>query len=138
MQTFVPCTSFGECVRVLDYRRLGKQRVECLQILNAIERGGSWSNHPAVSMWRGFENTLKIYGNACIREWVRRGYVNNMQFWKTEPHWSYPTWWWGEIHSTHRSNLLRKDPNYYRQFHWEEPDDLPYFWPTLDKKSSIS
>ena len=33
MQTFVPCETYLECARVLDRQRLGKQRVESLQIL---------------------------------------------------------------------------------------------------------
>jgi hypothetical protein len=34
-----------------------------------------------------------------------------------------------EIHASHRSNLLRKDSEFYGKFGWAEPDDLPYFWP---------
>ena len=37
MQTFLPYESFEESAKVLDYRRLGKQRVEGMQIINAIE-----------------------------------------------------------------------------------------------------
>jgi len=33
-----------------------------------------------------------------------------------------------ELHASHRSNLLRKDPEHYGQFEWEEPDDLEYVW----------
>ena len=34
-----------------------------------------------------------------------------------------------EVHLSHRSNLLRKLPDHYRQFWPDEPDDLPYVWP---------
>lgn len=37
MQTFLPYTDFKSCARVLDDKRLGKQRVECLQILKALQ-----------------------------------------------------------------------------------------------------
>lgn len=39
--------------------------------------------------------------------------------------------WFGreDFHASHRSNLLRKHPDWYRQFGWYEPDDLPYVWP---------
>lgn len=37
MQTFLPYADFAECARVLDDKRLGKQRVECLQILKALQ-----------------------------------------------------------------------------------------------------
>jgi Pyrimidine dimer DNA glycosylase len=36
MQTFLPYPDFVACARVLDSRRLGKQRVEALQILRAL------------------------------------------------------------------------------------------------------
>jgi hypothetical protein len=39
--------------------------------------------------------------------------------------------WLGDpqFHAAHRSNLLRKDPEYYGKFGWTEPDDLEYPWP---------
>ena len=36
MQTFLPYADFAASAKCLDYRRLGKQRIECLQILTAI------------------------------------------------------------------------------------------------------
>ena len=33
MQTFLPFADFAETAAVLDHRRLGKQRIEVLQIL---------------------------------------------------------------------------------------------------------
>ena len=36
MQTFLPYADFARCAAVLDPRRLGKQRVEVLQIMRAI------------------------------------------------------------------------------------------------------
>ena len=41
----------------------------------------------------------------------------------------YPHWLGYEpFHASHRSNLLRKDAEYYSQFGWTEPDNLPYIW----------
>ena len=62
MQTFLPDPDFERTARILDDRRLGKQRVEVLQILNAMHRtSGGWVNHPATRMWRGFEPALVAY-----------------------------------------------------------------------------
>lgn len=72
MQTFLPYPSFEETAAILDYRRLGKQRVEAFQIHNIITQPdytGRWANHPAVKMWRGYENALKLYVNVMIVEW---------------------------------------------------------------------
>jgi hypothetical protein len=34
-----------------------------------------------------------------------------------------------ELHRSHRSALVRKDPDYYRPLFPDAPDDLPYLWP---------
>jgi hypothetical protein len=41
-------------------------------------------------------------------------------------------WWYGnrDLHASHRSNLLRKDDEYYGRFGWSESPDLPYWWPS--------
>lgn len=134
MQTFLPCPSFEETARILDYRRLGKQRVEGLQILNIITKPdytGSWMHHPAVNMWRGYNSALKLYVNTMIEEWIRRGYRNTMQYYEIRLDELLYPWWFGDMafHDSHKSNLLRKYPDYYRQFGWDVPDDLPYVWP---------
>lgn len=54
MQTFLPYSSFKDSARVLDRQRLGKQRVENMQIITALlDPDYGWQNHPAVNMWRG-------------------------------------------------------------------------------------
>lgn len=130
MQTFLPYPDFEKTARCLDWRRLGKQRVECMQILNAL-RGASkgWINHPAVRMWRGFEDALETYQAAIIDEWVRRGYKNNMTG-VSHIVYSLPTWFGdADFHTSHQSNLLRKDHGHYSQFFDVRPD-LEYIWPS--------
>jgi hypothetical protein len=135
MQTFLPYASFTQTVKVLDYKRLGKQRVETFQILNSLlhrtDRKG-WKSHPARLMWEGFEEALKLYQNITITEWVRRGYKNNMLF-EVIDHDNVvmPPWLGDEqFHASHRSNLLRKDFEYYSQY-FDDPIDLPYVWPVV-------
>lgn len=133
MQTFLPYASFNLTAKCLDYRRLGKQRVECKQILNALEGNSrGWNNHPATLMWKGFEEALRQYSNIIIREWVERGYNNTLLLYPIEKSKvRYPPWLGLDMfHASHRSNLLRKDPVYYGQFGWTEPDNLEYYWPT--------
>ena len=67
VNTFLPYSSFKKSVKSLDNKRLGKQRVEAKQILTALSNGGSWSNHPAALMWKGYEECLKLYINRCIK-----------------------------------------------------------------------
>lgn len=131
MQTFLPYSDFEKSAKVLDYRRLGKQRVEAFQILNVLENKTNkigWKNHPAVKMWRGFEDALKQYQRIMILEWIRRGYKNNMKIPEENKNFKIPFWINNEeFHASHRSNLKRKDSIYYAQF--TEPNDLPYIWP---------
>lgn len=132
MQTFLPYPDFDACAACLDSRRLGKQRVEAFQILNTLadptRRG--WRNHPAVRMWRGYEDALRLYMNAMIAEWVRRGYRNTMTRASVPTEVAMPPWLGDPaFHASHRSNLLRKDPEFYARYGWSEPADLPYVWP---------
>ncbi len=131
MNTFLPYPDFAESARCLDSRRLGKQRVEALQILRALaDPHYGWQHHPAVEMWRGYEQSLTLYMNAIITEWIRRGYKNNMPLGIVTGQVKMPPWLGKrEFHASHRSNLLRKNPKYYGQFHWNESPTLPYIWP---------
>lgn len=133
MQTFLPYDDFALSAKCLDWRRLGKQRVEAFQILKALTTPSyGWQNHPAVKMWRGYEDALGLYMNLCIEEWKRRGYKNTMTLAPLRFHDSVPTPpWLGRrtFHESHQSNLVRKDPEHYRQFFPRVAVDLPYVWP---------
>jgi len=131
MQTFLPYPSFEKSAKALDYKRLGKQRLEAKQILNALMPNSTsrWRNHPAVKMWKGYEKALKLYYNEMVKEWIRRGYKNSMSLYEVSdvilPHWLGNS----EFHSSHRSNLLRKNYDFYCQYGWIENLSKPYIWP---------
>lgn len=139
MQTFLPYEGFARSARVLDMKRLGKQRVECLQILNVYAgvRAG-WGNHPITRMWRGHEQWLLLYGIKVCDEWIERGYNDTCRGKmlalrdrlpgdRTQ---GRPPWLGDEaFHLSHRSNLVRKDPGRYGALFPGVPDDLPYIWP---------
>ena len=132
MQTFLPYEDFQKSFEALDYRRLGKQRVEAYQILNVLlsrnNRKG-WRNHPATKMGVGYENALKLYANMCIDEWKERGYVNNMKYEVIDGAVVMPPWMGDKaFHLSHRSNLVRKLPEYGKLWPDVSPD-LPYIWP---------
>lgn len=134
MQTFLPFADIAS-VHLLDNQRLGKQRVEAWQILRALSgQSKGWVNHPAVRMWRGHEGLLARYGVACCDAWLARGFVDNMRerFVEEASRWSpdEPTWWGDEaFHSSHRSNLLRKDKAFYGRYGWDDDPEAPYVWP---------
>lgn len=128
MNTFLPHDSLEDSVRVLDNKRLGKQRIEALQIYKALAgESAGWANHPAVKMWKGSEAFLLKYYNACISEWVRRGFNNSMPVYADSDA-PPPKWFGGEIHANHRARLLAKYPEHYRKFQWKEvPTGINYY-----------
>lgn len=134
MQTFMPYNDFQLTAQVLDNKRLGKQRVEAWQVLRAL-RGQTkgWVNHPATVMWRGCEQSLIMYGLLICDEWQKRGFNDSLydQFraeWKNGKDLREP-WWLGfePLHTSHQSNLYRKDAVHYKEFA-VAPIDLPYVW----------
>lgn len=146
MQTFLPYPSFRRSARVLDEARLGKQRVEALQILRALHFPDyGWRTHPAVRMWRGHEAALVAYGVAMCAEWTRRGHPDTCRAQIEEfadgraesqaalrARGALPRWLgWRPLHRSHRSVLARKRPSHYRRLFPGVPESLPYAWPPL-------
>ena len=153
MQTFAPFPDFERTAEVLDDRRLGKQRVEALQIIRALTRPTyGWQHHPAVLMWKGHVPALALYATTMCDEWTQRGRQDTCaatirsdlrqagitRIPRTQQRAKLPTWWGDEaLHRSHRSNLLRKDPTHYRRhFEPDLPDDLEYVWPVRHAKES--
>ena len=139
MNTFLPYSDFVKSAQCLDYRRLGKQRVEAWQIYLALtKKNYGWKNHPIVKMWNGYELALLYYGLCICNEWIKRGYKDSLQDKFLQECWNrlhfkekYKEPYWlnnKKFHSAMRSNLLRKDKKYYSKFSWQEKDNLPYYW----------
>jgi hypothetical protein len=144
MQTFLPYADFRKSAKCLDNKRLGKQRVEAMQILNVLtgkSKSTAWQHHPAVLMWKGYEKALSYYLAVMLSEWVGKGFRNTMKFpeyisiYDREVSGFYPPWIGSrKFHASHRSNLLRKDKSHYSQFKWKVKDNLPYYWPVRYKE----
>ena len=154
MQVFVPFPDLDQIAEVLDPKRLNKQMVECDQILRVLtehtidrevdkvvpRQPRAWRNHPAVKAWRGHEHALVLYTLALEREWIKRGgkrhgsVTNVMRLTETiaeDSRVENPGWWGREdVHSSHRSRLLAKDPEWYGQFGWTDDPTKEYVWPT--------
>lgn len=132
MQTFLPFADFTETAKCLDNKRLNKQKVEAFQILNVLlnrTTSTAWRNHPAVKMWKGYENSLKHYFNVMRTEWINRGFNNSMKEEIIEGNIIHPPWLGNsDFHISHQSNLLRKDNVHYSKF-FVGDDNKPYIWP---------
>mmetsp|Transcript_14491 Transcript_14491/g.31435 ORF Transcript_14491/g.31435 Transcript_14491/m.31435 type:complete len:99 (+) Transcript_14491:133-429(+) len=79
MITFLPTSDFAESVAMLDSKRLGNQRVEARMILRWLRNPDTYPRHQNAGytiMWKGYEEALCLYYNACCEEWARRGGKN--------------------------------------------------------------
>ncbi|WP_030760367.1 MULTISPECIES: MSMEG_6728 family protein [unclassified Streptomyces] len=155
MQTFLPFPSFYASAAALDARRLGKQRVEAVQVLRGlIVPDYGWRRHPAVRMWAGYEEALVRYGLEICGVWTAEGRADTcaatlvQDFGACRPGGTPRTQeqleadgdlppWLGapDFHRSHRSALVRKDPEFYRERFPGVPDDLPYVWPRSDREA---
>ncbi|MFG2683258.1 MSMEG_6728 family protein [Streptomyces sp. NPDC048392] len=154
MQTFLPHPGFRDSALALDRRRLGKQRVEALQVLRGLTVPGyGWRRHPAVRMWTGYEEALVRYGLDVCRVWREQGHQDSCAASLVaglaacrpgEPvrdqaelaaAGELPPWLGDEaFHRSHRSALVRKEPAVYAELFPGVPDDLPYVWPGSDRE----
>jgi hypothetical protein len=135
---------------VLDPKRLGKQRVECLQVLRGLTvEGYGWRHHPAVKMWRGHEEALGRYAFTCCEVWTESGFgdtcatsigqelaATGIGSVRSQAELAgagaLPAWLGDEaFHRSHQSALVRKDPAFYGPRFPGVPDDLPYVWPAM-------
>lgn len=134
MQTFLPYPDFIQSAACLDRQRLGKQRVEVLQLLKALNgESKGWTNHPATRMWEDHQEALICYGLAICSEWISRGYKDTcyekINDYSEDAEVTMPPWMGDpSFHRSHQSNLVRKDPDYYGS-QFAVPDDLEYVWP---------
>lgn len=136
VNTFIPFNSFEKCAACLDNKRLGKQRVEAMQIINIITgatKTKGWRNHPVVAMWQDYPDALKAYYNAVVKEWIKRGFVNNMTLYTIPAKYKMP-WFMNclTVQMSHRGNLVRKNPEHYAQQFGILPPNYTahtYVWP---------
>lgn len=137
VQTFLPMKSYRASLESLDPVRLNKQILECAQMIEAIlDPARGYQNHPAVRMWRRHEKALCTYGvSACVvRDDERVVWFNNkirelgaVRGIRRDSIIIPP--WMGDLdlHRSHRSRLMEKDPEFYN---WEgTPENMPYLWP---------
>lgn len=100
-----------------------------------------WYNHPAVVMWRGYNAALYYYTQELVIQNRKRGF--NVMY-AVDFIDSLPTDfkrggiippWLGidKFHNSHKSNLLRKDYDFYFSTQgWTNDLTVEYWWPTPD------
>ena len=141
VNVFIPLSDPVEIAKVLDDKRLGKQRVEAKQIITIISgqaATNAWKNHPVVLMWKDYLGELKYYYDVIVLEWIKRGYQNNMPLYKVHklnidknkrpimPWFMYCK----PVLLSHQASLLRKNYQHYHKY-FRTPKqymDRSYIW----------
>lgn len=140
MNTFLPYADFSKSANSLDNKRLGKQRVEVLQMLNKIHgltKGKGWTNHPCTRMWSKHPNALVTYGIAVCKAWRSRGFKDTclekiQKHYKPDLTEDMPPWLGrDDLHLSHQSNLIQKDKIFYKTKFPDAPENLEYVWPVV-------
>jgi len=164
MKTFIPyrCKSnpikgLLKSLKCLDNKRLGKQRVETYQIWSILSGNNTrqgWKNHPAVLMWKGYEDALVLYLILSCKIWATRKtklgkpfsnltmdqhiktFNLNKVLIKNEI--KFPKWWFSkELHNRDKAMLYHKNTEYYYKFKKYGDKYNEYLWPSKDSKLSI-
>jgi hypothetical protein len=138
VQTFLPFPDFAESAECLDRQRLGKQRLETFWIMQALMIDKGPVSHPATLMWRRYEWALLQYQDAICREWVSRGYKDNLlektqRLYFSNCEWTEmyltPHWLNGRrFHQAHQYKLLKKDPIHYYPY-FGDVGKIAFFYP---------
>jgi hypothetical protein len=103
-------------------------------------------------MWEGHEYALAVYGWIMCNEWTHRGFKDSLTNYFVERQAYYiklnklfgksmaEPWWmedlevYGKVILSHRSNMLRKNADFYGKYNWKVSNDLPYMWLTSKKE----
>lgn len=125
MQTFLPSADFELCAR---------------------------AHHPAVLMWKGYEEALGRYGLACCRRWTELGFADTcaativLDLGSAGAHsirgqaelargGALPPWLGDEaLHVSHQAALLSKDRDWYAGRFPGVSADVPYLWPVRSEQ----
>lgn len=137
MQVFLPYPDFYQSSSCLDGKRLGNQIYrECKTVVN-----GGWKYHPVSIIWKDHKYALCEYALIGLKVLRERG--------RFYPHWV--EWFKNKqdefldtglpsivgnkhFHDSHKSNLLRRDKQFYGKYNWDVLDNLPYVWHVNERK----
>lgn len=98
---------------------------------------GGWPHHPVSKMWRKHHYQLAEYGKIICLEWRGRGYKDKQLdvIIEIQSHLvdtGLPDWFGNRaFHLAHKSNLIRKKPEFYTPLFPGVKSNLPYIYPVV-------
>ena len=136
MQTFLSHYCALDIARSLDDKRLNSQINEGNRLLDLVLglTDNPWKNHPACRMWLDNPDVLQFYINTMLDEWRYRGKGGNRPCrhdLSIDIHTITYPWFMSDprVIISHRSNLVRKLPNFYSRYGWIDFGIEGYYWP---------
>lgn len=147
LMTFHPYPDFESSVACLDDLRLKRVKENVLEILTLLSKKKKDERlPPGVRIWGGHIPALVSYGCEVCRELSRRGVPTPKSFQKMRDFLKgmrinaieMPAWLeCKELHDSHRSRLLSRNPKLYTKMKWKVKKNLPLFWPSAAKLKGI-
>lgn len=113
MQVFIVGSPL-ETAKALDIRRLNKQIIECLQILDALNGAKAWSNHPCTLQYREHGLWLRNYMK-CLLDY-REGHEIPAMFYSEACECIKPDFHTQEYFAQMKRRLYTKDNSHYAQW----------------------
>ena len=113
-----------ETAMALDKRRLNKQIVECLQMLNAMEYKSRWSNHPCTLQYREHKHWLFDYMQ-CLDAY-RNGDIKYAESISARCDLMRPSFQKEEFFNQMKRRLYTKNNKHYKQ--WEHLGESNQNW----------
>lgn len=122
MQVFIIGTPL-ETAKALDNLRLQKQIIECLQILDAINK--DWIDDPCVILYKGHEEWLKFYLDCLVyyqsalyeKNWTKQdSLMIKSQFCSRFAMDVRPPFHTQEYFNQMKGSLYTKDPEHYKRW----------------------
>lgn len=141
--------SFDRTAQDLETTTLGyqiHQAYEAFKFLTGREENSELDeNSPVLRMWEGHEFALGIYGMSMGDQFtrIRRNvdtlffdFYHDIQSMKKEDEnfvYEKPPWFNdADVCRSHRSNLMRRQPENYKTTWPKTPVNMPYLWPFID------
>lgn len=149
MQTYLPLPELEGSFLCLDDLTLRQQCLDAVRLLDClVGYDPCWTRHPAFRMWYGFEQMLCCYAHMAHDFHLRRLTTHSQLFsWfmlqetvRRRPDLmgtpAVPPWWNDRrLHTSHQSNLVRKNPAHYGPIFPKTKPSPVWCWPWVEKRA---
>lgn len=139
MILYLPYEDFHLSAKAMDFRTLTLQRFEAWRLLHMLKTRVPYGmeKHPTLLMWEDYPSWLAAYGMAICSEWSSQAdreteltelFRTHIEV--TDLTDTYPLWLGDSLlHLSHRSNMIKLNPEHYLKLWPGIVEGLPLAWP---------